>query len=86
MSNDVIFELFFSQQIQTPFNFLLMNMILAETIIACFGIPVDSVASFQHGWKMGKRFCFATGFILSTAGWSVSIWVIRITVIMNSRL
>ena len=45
-----------------------MNMILAETIIACFGIPVDALASWQHGWKSGKELCEATGFILTTTG------------------
>jgi hypothetical protein len=45
-----------------------MNMILAETIIACFGVPVDTIASIQFGWKMGKDFCLTTGFILTTLG------------------
>jgi hypothetical protein len=45
-----------------------MNLVFAETIIATFGIPVDTVASFQHGWKMGKVACLTTGFILTTTG------------------
>jgi hypothetical protein len=45
-----------------------MNMIFSETIIACFGIPVDTMASFHHGWKTGKELCYATGFILTTTG------------------
>jgi hypothetical protein len=54
--------------VRTPFNYLLMNLILAETIIAGYGIPIDSIATFQHGWKMGKEVCLATGFILTTTG------------------
>jgi hypothetical protein len=45
-----------------------MNMILAETLIAGFGIPIDTVATYQHGWKLGKGLCLATGFILTTLG------------------
>jgi hypothetical protein len=47
-----------------------MNMILAETFIACFGVPVDSIAAFQLGWKLGKNFCYLTGFTLATTGTS----------------
>ena len=55
-------------QIRTPFNYLLMNMVFAELIIACFGLPVDFTASWTYGWKMGKQLCIATGFILTTTG------------------
>ena len=55
-------------QIRTPFNYLLMNMILAETLIAMFGIPIDTVATYQRGWKLGKELCLATGFVLTTLG------------------
>jgi hypothetical protein len=54
--------------VRTPFNYLLMNLIFSDTIIAGFGVPVDTVATFQHGWKMGKEVCLATGFILTTTG------------------
>jgi hypothetical protein len=46
-----------------------MNVILAETLIAGYGIPVDTVATYQRGWKLGKNLCLATGFILTTLGW-----------------
>ena len=46
-----------------------MNMIFAETLIAMFGIPIDTVATYQHGWKLGKNLCLATGFLLTTLGW-----------------
>ena len=45
-----------------------MNMVFAEFIIAAFGLPVDFMASFYHGWKMGETLCHVTGFILTTTG------------------
>lgn len=45
-----------------------MNLVLAETLIAVFGLPVDFLASYYYGWKMGKSLCVLTGFILSTSG------------------
>ena len=45
-----------------------MNLVLAEMIIASYGLPVDFTASYHYGWKMGKPLCLATGFILTTVG------------------
>ena len=45
-----------------------MNLVLAETMITIFGLPIDFLASYYFGWKMGKNLCLATGFILTTAG------------------
>ena len=45
-----------------------MNLILSDTIIAGFGVPVDTIATFQHGWKLGRDLCLVTGFILTTTG------------------
>ena len=45
-----------------------MNMVFAEFVIAAFGLPVDFMASFYHGWKMGQTLCHVTGFILTTTG------------------
>ena len=45
-----------------------MNMVFAEFIIAAFGLPIDFMASFYHGWKMGETLCHVTGFILTTTG------------------
>ena len=47
---------------------LLMNLILAEMMVVLFGIPVDAIASFQHGWKMGETMCQVVGFTLTTLG------------------
>ena len=43
-------------------------MVFAEFVIAAFGLPVDFMASFYHGWKMGQTLCHVTGFILTTTG------------------
>ena len=45
-----------------------MNLVLAETLIAVFGLPIDFLASYQYGWKMGKSFCVITGFIHTFSG------------------
>ena len=55
-------------QIRTPFNYLLMNLIIAESLITMYGLPVDFTATYYFGWKMGENLCKATGFILTTSG------------------
>ena len=45
-----------------------MNLVLAETIITIYGIPVDFVASMTLGWKMGKGLCLTSGFVLTLTG------------------
>ena len=45
-----------------------MNLVFAELVTAAYGIPVDFAASIQHGWKMGKGMCDATGFLLTLSG------------------
>ena len=47
---------------------MLMNLVFAELVTAGYGIPVDFTASLQHGWKMGKGMCNATGFLLTLSG------------------
>ena len=55
-------------QVMDDFTILLMNMIIAELIMASFGIPSNFVASIQHGWKMGKTVCEVSGFLLTLEG------------------
>ena len=50
-----------------------MNMVVAEMLIASYGLPVDFAATYTYGWKLGKEFCIATGFILTTSGQLCSI-------------
>lgn len=45
-----------------------MNMVVAEMMIASYGLPVDFIATINYGWKLGKPMCMATGFILTTSG------------------
>ena len=33
-----------------------------------FGVPVNFIASIQHGWKMGKTVCDVFGFLLTLEG------------------
>ena len=33
-----------------------------------YGLPVDFMATYHFGWKMGEKLCKATGFILTTSG------------------
>ncbi len=62
-------------QVRTPLNFLLMNMIMSELVIACFGVPIDMYAATQHGWTLGEDICILTGFVLTTTGKSgVNSW------------
>ena len=62
-------------QLQTEFNFLLMNITVSELIMSAYGVPVDFVAAFQLGWKLGKEFCLVTGFILTLLGmYSINIF------------
>ena len=36
--------------------------------MAFYGLPIDFIAAYTNGWKMGKGMCEATGFILSASG------------------
>ena len=43
-------------------------MIFAELIMALIGIPINFVASIQHGWKMGETVCDVSGFLVTLEG------------------
>ena len=55
-------------QLRTDFNYLLLNLILTELAIAGLAIPVDAIASFQLGWKMGWLMCQIVGFSMTFLG------------------
>ena len=57
-----------SFQVLDDFTILLMNMIFAELVMVLFGVPVNFIASIQHGWKMGKTVCDVFGFLLTLEG------------------
>ena len=53
-----------------------MNLIVAELLMASYGIPIDFVASLLHGWKLGKTMCNVTGFLLTLSGQYISLRMI----------
>ena len=55
-------------QVRTPFNVVLMNMVLSEFVIASVGVPIDFTASIMGGWKASKSVCIFTGFTLTLTG------------------
>ena len=59
---------YFLLKLHDEFNLMLMNMIVAELIMAVYGIPIDFTSSVLHGWKMGRNMCYATGFLLTLSG------------------
>ena len=62
-----------SFQVLDDFTVLLMNMIFAELVMVLFGVPVNFIASIQHGWKMGKTVCDVFGFLLTLEGESETL-------------
>ena len=49
-------------QLHTPFNKLLMVLVLLESITVVYGIPVDFLASWNRGcFFQSENFCTATG-------------------------
>ena len=62
-----------SFQVLDDFTILLMNMIFAELVMVLFGVPVNFIASIQHGWKMGKTVCDVFGFMLTLEGESKTL-------------
>ncbi|XP_059087850.1 rhodopsin-like [Tigriopus californicus] len=78
MANLTVFVLFLiTPMIRTPFNYILMNMIFSDSCIVFYGVPVDFMASYGYGWKLGKQLCLSTGFILTTVG-TVSICTLAV--------
>ena len=51
----------FHFQLRTPFNFVLMNLIVTEFIMMTFGLPFDIMASYHQGWKLGYSSCLFLG-------------------------
>ena len=67
-------------QLRTDFNYLLLNLILTELAVSCLGIPVDAVASYQQGWKMGEAICQVVGFCLTFLGMNVMLSLMCVSV------
>ena len=55
-------------QLWTEFNFLVVNLLVTELLVASIGIPIEVVAAAQLGWKLGKVNCIMFGFTLTFLG------------------
>ena len=58
----------FNFQLRTPFNFVLMNLIVTEFIMMTFGLPFDIVASYYQGWTLSYSSCLFLGFLMTITG------------------
>eukprot|EP00095_Tigriopus_kingsejongensis_P001031 maker-scaffold587_size153100-snap-gene-0.29 protein:Tk01031 transcript:maker-scaffold587_size153100-snap-gene-0.29-mRNA-1 annotation:"hypothetical protein DAPPUDRAFT_302649" len=76
ISNISVLTVFAShKKLHNPFNCILMNLIIAELLIAVIGIPIDLTASLMTGWRLGHFPCLATGFSMTLLG-MVSIFTL----------
>ncbi len=55
-------------QLHTPFNFVLMNLVLVELFCAAFALPLNVAAAASLGWPFGDRLCAATAVSQATSG------------------
>ena len=55
-------------QIRTPYNYLLINLALAELVIASVGVTFDLNSLLNHGWSFGVNVCNVSGLIVTTSG------------------
>ena len=62
------FFFFFCFQLRTPFNFVLMNLIVTEFVMMTVGLPFDIVAAYDKGWKLGYTPCLFLGFLMTSTG------------------
>ena len=60
--------LFKKIQIRTPYNYLLINLALAELVIASVGVTFDLNSLLNHGWSFGVNVCNVSGLIVTTSG------------------
>ncbi|XP_040577306.1 blue-sensitive opsin isoform X2 [Lepeophtheirus salmonis] len=64
----IIFVFLRIPKVRSPFNILILNLIVTEFVVSFFGIPVDFLSSFNRGWKYGEGFCKVVGFVLTAMG------------------
>lgn len=58
------------KSLRTPFNFVLMNLIVTEFVMMTVGLPFDIVAAYDKGWKLGYTPCLFLGFLMTSTGMS----------------
>ena len=47
---------------------LVLNLLVTELLVSSIGLPLECVAAYQYGWKMGETACKAFGFLLTFLG------------------
>ena len=55
-------------QLWTDFNMLVLNLLVTELLVSTIGLPMEFVAAYQYGWKMGETVCKASGFLFTVLG------------------
>ena len=55
-------------QIRTPYNYLLINLAIAELVLASAGVAFDILPLIHHGWPFGVNVCIGTGALITTSG------------------
>jgi hypothetical protein len=58
-------------KLRTPFNFVLLNMVVNEMLIASIGLPFDFTAAYNQGWVLGRIECQFVGFTHTLTGKSI---------------
>ena len=53
---------------QTSYNYILINLAVAELILAVVGVSSDVMALIQRGWVFGKFMCVSSGILVTTSG------------------
>ena len=64
---------FLTLQLRTPFNLVLLNLVVNELLIATIGLPFDFTAAFNQGWVLGRFECQFLGFTHTLTGRSLVI-------------
>ena len=55
-------------QIRTPYNYLLINLAIAELVLASAGVAFDILPLIHRGWPFGVNVCIGTGALITTSG------------------
>ena len=55
-------------QIRTPYNYLLINLAIAELVLASVGVVFDILPLIHYGWPFGVNVCIGTGVLVTTSG------------------
>ena len=59
---------YLNENIRTPYNFIILNLMISELILSGVGITFDVLALVTSGWKFGKYTCMTTGAMVTTSG------------------